>query len=124
MGKKNSGLTLMTAIFILLITALTAQFLINASRISLSGINILLTGTRALLAAKSGTEWGLTNAVLNGSCPPPTNINLTQTGLKGFSVLVSCSSRDPDQYTVTATASYGTFSEFGYATRTFTASRP
>jgi hypothetical protein len=120
MLKKSSGLTILTSIFILLITSLSAQFLVSAARVSLSSISTILTGRRALFAARSGTEWGMTNAVNNGACPADTTINLTQTGLKDFSVFVTCVERAAGRYTVTATATYGTFGEFGYSIKTFT----
>lgn len=117
---KNSGVTIMSSVFILLVMALTAQFIVDISTDTMAGNNILLQGGRATYAAKSGVEWGLTTAVANSACPAATTIPVNQGGLIGFSAYVTCTSPSANKYNITAVATYGTFGQFGYVKRTVT----
>ena len=121
---KNSAVTIMSAVFILLVMSLTAIFLVSLTNDSNAGNNILLQGGRAVYAAKSGVEWGLTTAVANSACPAATTVPVNQGGLIGFSAYVTCVRTSPGHYTVTAVAKYGNFGQFGYVTRTVTGKYP
>ncbi len=123
MTNKNSAVTIMSAVFILLVMALTAKFIVDISSDTMAGNNILLQGGRAVYAARSGVQWGLTTAVTNTACPPATTISINQAGLIGFSAYVTCTSPSANRYNVTAVATYGTFGQFGYVTRTATGSK-
>lgn len=116
--KFNNSMSLISTIFILFIMSLITQFLLNISHHNLSGINIIIQGQRALFAAKSGVNWGITNAIINKNCPNPTTINLNQSGLIGFSVNVTCTSTSSNSFKVTAIANYGTLGDNNYVTRT------
>jgi hypothetical protein len=116
--NRSGGFSIISAIFITTVMSLSAYFIVNISIETFAGINIVSQGTRAVYAAKSGVEWGLTSATINNSCPQATTIYLNQDGLAGFSVYITCSSPKSGQYYVTATASYGVLGQFGYVTRT------
>lgn len=120
---NNSGVTIMSAIFILLIMTLTSKFIVDISTDSMAGNNIVIQGGRAVYAARSGVAWGLTTATKNSACPAATTIPITQSGLAGFSVYVTCTSPSAGHYNVTAVATYGIFGQFGYVTRTATGSK-
>ena len=113
------GFSIMSAIFILVVLSMIGLFLINIFMLNRAESNILLQGTRAQFAAKSGVEWGLATVALvpTGPCFSTKNINLSQGGLLGFSVVVSCV-KSGTTFTVTAVASQGTIGNFGYVTRT------
>lgn len=53
--------------------------------------NLRLASDRALPAARAGTEWAGTRALVNNACAANTVMNLNQGALNGFRVTVSCS---------------------------------
>lgn len=116
---KIYGFSLISAVFILVILSLIASFLVNLLITSRSGSDILLLGERAEFAAKSGLEWGLTTVAINpaGPCPATTNLNISQGGLLGYNVVVSCV-KSGTTFIITSVASKGSFGNFGYVTRT------
>lgn len=116
---RISGFSIMSAIFILVVLSLIGVFLLNIFILNSASSNILLQGDRAKFAAKSGLEWGLATVAVNpsGPCPAITNINISQGGLLGFNVIVSCTKLGTT-FTITAIASNGVFGNFGYVTRT------
>lgn len=116
--NKYSAITIMSSIFILLVMSATAYFLVDISIDTNASISILSQGQRAYFAAISGVEWGLTTAVKNAACPAATTVPINQGGLIGFSAYVTCTSPSAGHYKVTAIATYGTFGQFGYVTRT------
>lgn len=120
LSNKYSAVTIMSSVFILLVMSATAYFLVDISADTNASINILSQGKRAFFAAKSGVEWGLTTAVKNAACPAATTVPINQGGLIGFSAYVTCTSPSANKYNVTAVATYGTFGQFGYVTRTAT----
>jgi len=122
--NKNAGVTIMSSVFIILVMSSTAYFLVDISTDTNTSINILGQGNRAVFAAKSGVEWGLTTAVKNSACPTATTVPINQGGLIGFSAYVTCVLASAGHYNVTAVATYGTFGQFGYVTRTATGHYP
>lgn len=120
--NKITGFSIISAIFILVILSIIAVFLINIFMLNRADSNILLQGTRAQLAAKSGLEWGLATVALNpsGACPLTTTLNINQGGLLGFAVRVSCA-KAGTTFTITSVASQGTLGNPMYVTRTMLA---
>lgn len=118
---KINGFAIISAVFILVVLSLVASFLINIFINTKASSDIFLQGQRAHWAAKSGLEWGLTTVAASpaGPCPATNTINLTQTGLFGFTVVVSCT-KVGSTFTITSVASKGVFGAFGYVTKTVT----
>jgi MSHA biogenesis protein MshP len=89
---QQSGISLITGIFLLLLMSLLAAAM--ASLVSTSHVNMAadIGGARAYQAARAGVEWGMYQLDPNGqsaglpSCPPAT----TLTAFPGYSVAVSC----------------------------------
>ncbi len=133
MKKTNNqkGFTIITVIFIIVILALMGAYVVSLFGLTRATNTLALQGIRAYYAAKSGIEWGLNRvSTLTGgvyTCPSgsiatcPTGytgttntLSLTQSGVTGFSVTVSCCQKSISE----GTTSYNTFqlsskSEYG-----------
>ncbi len=112
--KRSPGQALVSAIF--LVVVLVA---LGLSMVSLTGVQ-QDTGTKSLLSAKvyygakAGLEWGIQQAIAPATpvCGATTTFALTQTGLNGISVTVTCSSTTHGAgnfvYYITSCATNGT----------------
>ena len=81
----------MAAIFLIVVLALLGIFLVRVGGVQHQTVNIALLGARAFEAARTGIEWGAFQALDSASCTT-TTLNLTEGGLAGFDVDVTCSS--------------------------------
>ena len=121
---RVGGFAIMAAMFILVVLALLGAYVLSISSAHHVGSALDIEGSRALQAARSGLDWGISRAVSD----PPTfggadcrgtmvSTNLTTgsggdlTAISGFTVTVSCSGTDPysdgaslRNYTLVATA--------------------
>ena len=123
--RSQSGFVLPTAIFLLVVLAALATYMVSLSRTSHISSALDIQGTRAYLAARAGIEWGAWQLLQNNSCQPaPPPLGLAGT-LSTFSVSVSCS--PPITYTdgadtvtvyrITSTATSGAPGEVDYVER-------
>ena len=126
MMKKQQGFSLLMAIFILVVLSLVSTYIVSIVAISRSTNTLALQGIRAYFAARSGIEWGIFQVVNNPSVcfSSPTNLNLTQGGISGFNVSVSCSLTNFTEgatsfnvFTVTALSTFNTFGDTDYVSR-------
>ncbi len=128
--RTESGFVLPTAIFLLVVLAALATYMVSLSRTSHLSSALDVQGTRAYVAARAGIEWGAWQLLRNASCAaahPPLVLAGT---LAPFSVNVSCtlSGTYPDGadmvsvYQITATATSGTPGEVDYVERQIQAS--
>lgn len=89
--RTESGFVLPTAIFLLVVLAALAAYMVSLSRTSHISSALDVQGTRAYLAARAGIEWGAWELLRNSSCvpaaPPLTGLGGT---LAAFTVKVSC----------------------------------
>ena len=115
--KKQRGLSLITAIFLVVLLAGLSAAIVTVSVNSQSQSSLDVMGARAYQAARSGVEWGLYQAIIN---PPPcvasANITFPATATtlgpnapSPFTVTVTCATTNdanggPTVRTVTATA--------------------
>ena len=97
MPRTESGFVLPTAIFLLVILAALAAYMVSLSRTSHISSALDVQGTRAYLAARAGIEWGAWQVIdpqnLQPSpapCPASSTWMLTGT-LAAFQVNVTCS---------------------------------
>ena len=125
MTRSNSqrGFALIAAIFLLIVLALASSMMVNLSGVQRRTSAFSLLGDRAYHAASSGVEWGIHQALASG-CPATTTLNLSEGGLKGFDVDVSCSSSSHDEgssttttYVIEAVAEYGSYGDQDYVKR-------
>jgi MSHA biogenesis protein MshP len=86
-------------------------------------VNLSLFATRALAAANSGIEYGAYQALKGTGCASAT-LNLTEAGLNGFTVSVTCTSTSHNEsggttmvFRIDATATAGTYGQPDYVSR-------
>lgn len=109
--KKQTGFSLVSAIFIVVILGLIGGYIVSISALTNASSSLSGLGVKAYYAAKSGLEWGAYQVAPFGgagpfNCPAsPTTINFTQGGLSGLSAVVTCS--------------LNSFTEHGITYRTF-----
>ena len=85
------GFALVAAIFLIVVLASLGVFIVRVSGVQHQTVNVALLGARAFEAAVAGMEWGAFQALDSGTCTT-TTLNLTEGGLAGFDVDVTCSS--------------------------------
>ena len=85
------GFALVAAIFLLVVLASLGVYIVRISGVQQQTVNVALLGARAFEAAVAGMEWGAFQALDSGTCTT-TTLNLTEGGLAGFDVDVTCSS--------------------------------
>jgi MSHA biogenesis protein MshP len=131
--RTESGFVLPTAIFLLVILAALAAYMVSLSRTSHISSALDVQGTRAYLAARAGIEWGAWQLLRNPvpSCvavaPPLTGFGGT---LAAFTVNVSCvpsgtytdGANTVTVYQITSTATSGKPGEVDYVERQVQAS--
>jgi MSHA biogenesis protein MshP len=129
--KRETGFVLPTAIFLLVVLAALAAYMVSLSRTSHISGALDIQGSRAYQAARAGVEWAAWQVVdpqaLQPSpapCPAsPAALTLTGT-LAAFAVTVSCTrSVETDGadtvaiYQITSTATSGATGEVDYVER-------
>jgi MSHA biogenesis protein MshP len=90
---RQRGVSIITAIFLLLLMASLAAFMANI--ISVAHVNVAadVGGSRAYQAARAGVEWGMFQLDPNaqsGSLPTCTTASGTITAIPNHSVVVTC----------------------------------
>ncbi len=89
--RRQRGFALVAAIFLLVVLASLGVYIVKISGVQHATVNMALLGARAFEAARTGMEWGAFQALDSGACTT-TTLNLTEGGLAGFDVDVTCSS--------------------------------
>lgn len=128
--RTETGFVLPTAIFLLVVLAALATYMVSLSRTSHISSALDVQGTRAYLAARAGIEWGAWQLLRNSSCAaasPPLTLAGT---LATFSVDVSCVPSGPytdgvdtiTVYVITSTAKSGASGQVDYVERQIRAS--
>ncbi|MDP3419906.1 MAG: hypothetical protein Q8S10_03220 [Thiobacillus sp.] len=126
----ESGFVLPTAIFLLVILAALAAYMVSLSRTSHISSALDIQGSRAYLAARAGIEWAAWQVVdpqglqvSPAPCPADTTLVLEET-LAAFEVNVSCTpfveTDGADTvaiYQITSTATSGQSGEVDYVER-------
>jgi MSHA biogenesis protein MshP len=126
----ESGFVLPTAIFLLVILAALAAYMVSLSRTSQISSALDIQGSRAYLAARAGIEWAAWQVidpqglqVSPAPCPASTTLVLEET-LAAFSVNVTCTpfveTDGADTvaiYQITSTATSGLPGEVDYVER-------
>ncbi|MHB8815392.1 MAG: hypothetical protein ACYDAE_19265 [Steroidobacteraceae bacterium] len=135
-ARRQTGFSLVMVIFVIVVLAALAAFAVQIAMAQYQAANVELLEARAQAAADAGIEWGANltlqapPVICAGAAPISKTFTLTQGALKGFVVKVACS---PTQhqiyspsagtwtsytvYTLTATASSGTYGGPDYVAR-------
>ena len=123
-ARGTAGFGLVPAIFLLVVLSLVGAAMLRLVGVSGATASLSLRAARAFQAARSGVEWGTRQVTLLGACPATTVLALTQGGLAGFSVTVSCTSSQhvdsastTTNFLITSSASAGAFGTRDYVSR-------
>jgi MSHA biogenesis protein MshP len=129
--RAQRGMSLVVAIFLIVVIASLAAFAVTAGTATRESANLGLQADRALAAARAGTEWAAYRALVQNVCVQGavTAFNLTQGSLNGFRVRVTVTARTNHAeagvpYFVCDVDSFAQWSNFGaadYASRTVSA---
>ena len=120
----QQGVALIAAIFVLVVLAALALFMLNLSGTQHFTSMWAVQGARAHYAAQSGLEWAAWQAITNGSCNPTVTVDAG--GPTPFNVAVTCNSSTFIElgttrtvWAITATAtSGGAIGDPGFVQRT------
>ena len=122
--RKQTGFALVPALFLIVVLAALGVVAVRMSVVSSQTVVLAMQGSRADAAARSGIEWAVYEAVVNNSCAASTSLSLTEGGLTGFTVNVSCTSASFSEgqdtvtvYTVEAFAFSGAYGQPDYISR-------
>ncbi|MFQ5515078.1 MAG: pilus assembly protein MshP [Myxococcota bacterium] len=120
----QAGFSLVSAIFLLVVVSLAGAGMVSLSSVSRRSSSLALLELRAYAAARSGIEWGTAKAVATPATCPAASFALTEGGLIGFNVTVSCSMTTHVEGSVTtnvmvlsAQAQRGSFGDLDYVSR-------
>lgn len=131
--RDASGFVLPTAIFLLVILASLAAYMVSLSRTSHISSALDVQGGRAYQAARAGIEWAAWQVAQNPTplcTAAPTTLDFPPGMLASFTVIVSCvpfgpytDGADPvTVYQVTSTATSGVAGSVDYVERKIQAS--
>ncbi len=119
---QQRGITLIGAIFVLVIVSLLGIYLIKVTGAQRQATLSHLQSARAYQAANAGIEWGIERIVNASSCNANTTLN---PNINNFTVTVSCqqlgsyieSISTVNVYQITAFSEYGSYSSTNYVSR-------
>lgn len=112
-APKQSGFSLLAAVFLLIILALLAVFLVAVSTMQQMGSAMDLQGSRAYQAARAGIEYGAFQSLRPPVPPacPATTLTFAGTTLQDFTTTLTCALTTADElgtainvYQMTSTA--------------------
>lgn len=86
---RAGGFAIVSAIFLLVILAALAAFIVQISTQQQIGAAADIQGVRAYQAARSGVEWGVYDHLRNSACAASSSFALGG-NLTGFTVTVQC----------------------------------
>lgn len=124
----ETGFTLITALFLLIVVAGLSVYMITIRNVQQSTVVFAQQGARAMQAARAGIEWGIYEAMANGNCVASTSFTATGTALSAYGITVECTSSAHDEgvvtidtYVLTSTAQTGIYGTLDYVYRSLRA---
>ncbi len=122
MKRVQTGFTLITAIFLLVVVAALVAYITNIRVVQQTTLVYGVQGARAIQAARSGIEWGIYQSIVNGSCVGSTSF--TDPAFAGFNIQVQCGQTTHiegttpiDTFQLTAIVSRGIYGSLDYVQR-------
>jgi MSHA biogenesis protein MshP len=122
--RTGRGFALVPALFLIVVLGVLAVLAIRIGTGQQQAVTMSLQEARALAAAQAGIEWGAYQSLKGGSCAASTTLNLSETSLNGFTVIVNCTATafangaaSANSYVLKATATLGTYGQAGYVHR-------
>ena len=123
-SRETAGFGLVASMFLLVVVSMMGAVMLRMVGVEGATASLSLRGARAFQAARSGIEWGTYQVMTLGACPPGTTLTITEGGLAGFSVVVSCASSQhldsastTTNFLITSTATAGAFGTRDYVSR-------
>ncbi len=116
--RKQGGFATAAAIFLIVVLALLATGMVQILTTSHTTLSQEYTSARAYMAARSGLQWGMYQAVYGGS--GTATVTFSSGALGGTQASVSTSSASIDGntfYIIDASGSYGSNSDAEYSLR-------
>ena len=115
--KRQQGFSAIMAVILIVLFALIGGYM--ATLTSVGSINTTVSaGTmQAWFAARSGIEWAVQQIIVAapGACiTSPTTINLTETNMNGFTVVLTCT---PSTFNEAGVGTYNVYALTSRATR-------
>ena len=105
--KFESGFSLVTAIFLVVVLAALGSFILTFFGLQQSSSIQDIQGARAYQAARAGIEWAAYQSLRSNSCAASTNPALTG-NLSGFTATVTCTRTVHDEIGAPANSVTGT----------------
>ena len=118
--KKQAGISIVTAIFLVVVLALMGAGMVSLLSTSQQSISQEITSAKAYVAGRSCLQWGMYQAVYTGNTDTHTNTFTDNTGLfntKCTTTLTNISSDELTFYNITAVASFGINTDPEYSER-------
>ena len=122
--NKQKGITLIGAIFVLVIVSLLGIYLVKLTGAQRQTVLMNLQSVRAYQAANAGIEWGLTRLLTTNSCVNSTTLN---SKINGFTVTVNCELLQAGGYNeagetinvhrITSSSVFGSYTDTNFTTR-------
>ena len=128
--KKQRGMTLIGAIFILVVVALLGQALVSISGMQRQSSLLALQAARAYQTANTGIEWGATQAI-NGNCSEIADtVTILAIPNNNFTTTVTCiykgafteNTTEVKVFLVQSQSQYGIFGNPDFVSRSLEAS--
>jgi MSHA biogenesis protein MshP len=119
---NQKGITLVGAIFILIIVALLGQYLVNISGVQRQTSILALQSARAYQAANAGIEWGIFRVLNDASCVGSTELS---PNIGNFTTTVLCNTvgtynedgSETTIYQLISESEYGSYGDIDYVSR-------
>ncbi len=119
---RQQGITLIGAIFVLIIVSLLGQYLVNIAGVQQKTSLLALQSARAYHAANAGIEWGIDRVINSATCVASTTLS---PAISNFTVIVNCqllgsyseNTVTKNVYFITANSAYGSYGDTDYVAR-------
>ena len=116
------GFSLIAAVFLIVVLAALGTFAARMAVTQQQTVNLALLEAQAQAAAHSGIEYGANQALRWSQCPLSKALNLTATGMSGFSVVVQCKRTvhvpsGKTSYALISTATLGRYGRADFVSR-------
>ena len=128
-NRNQHGFTLIAEVFLLVVVAALVVYVSNIRSVQQTTLVYGVQGARAMQAARSGIQWGIREAIVDGFCTPTTTFTLPGIELDDFSIEVQCAATNHNEggtlvttYMLTSIASSGAFGSLDYIQRRIQAS--
>ncbi|MBI3529788.1 MAG: agglutinin biogenesis protein MshP [Betaproteobacteria bacterium] len=96
--KRARGVSMITAIFLILVIAVLGAYIASVATTQHTAETLDLQGAKAYQAAYAGIQWGVYQALRNGSCPVASTSFALTGALGAFAVTVLCTNTTPGGY--------------------------